>query len=287
MNQYFLLLSYSGQNSPINRNTPSPLPRDDSRSSSGHSSPVNQQCRSATEPESWSAYIRRLAVGIHPGKDSKSSRTKPYVVPHSDAQNSSSMFYYDNLSSLRATKKPMMEELEHLRKAPGAKLWPTKDRSKTELDPASKEFVPKSMRRSKAVFLNGSSSPTWPENRKTGVIQPPPGLTRSARISDIWGVDNASLNGDNSDRQGWDSFQDDTFKNELTAKLRHRSFNSDRYSVLMPQPNSNNQNQPDVSTSRKFPPQRNSLYKNSLYCFLFEDASSKSAVYHDVRNFPR
>ena len=158
------------------------------------------------------------------------------------------MFFYDNLSSLRATKKPLEEELEQLKKAPGSKIWPVKDRQpKTELDPSSKEFIPKSLRATKSTYRNSQDGSPWPESRKASGISPPPGLSRSKKIANIWGVDGASGLGEPKDSR-WDSFRDDTFNSNLNSKLRNRAFPSDRYSVLMPQPDSEKPRHSEVST---------------------------------------
>ena len=230
--RYFAIL---GQSQSENRqNTPSPLHHDDSRGSSGNSSPVNHQPKIQQEPESWSAYIRRLAVGPHPAptKEPKHQPKPKPTLPATSSQNSSSMFFYDNLSSLRATKKPFEEDLEQLRKAPGTRIWPIKDRhSKSELDPSSKEFIPKSQRRVRMPF-RGRDEPVWPESRKTETINPPPGLKKFA---DIWSFENAGIRDTHQREHGWNSFRDDTLKADLASKLRNRPFTSERYSVLMPQ----------------------------------------------------
>lgn len=233
-------LSFQGQSPTGNRqNTPSPLPRDDSRGSSGNSSPVNHQSKMQNEPETWSAYIRRFAVGPHPApsKESKRLNEKP-TLPATSSQNSSSMFFYDNLSSLRATKKPIEEDLEQFRKAPGSKIWPLNDRqAKSELDPSSKEFIPKSQRRMRVPVRDRHDAPGWPESRKPETINPPPGLTR-AKISNIWSFEKPGIREPHQRENGWNSFRDDTMKADLISKIRSRPFSSGPYGIFAPQEDS-------------------------------------------------
>ena len=144
------------------------------------------------------------------------------------------MFYYDNLSSLRATRKQVEDDMDHLRKAPGTKLWPMKERqSRSELDPSSKEFIPKSQRRMRMPFRDRDTT-GWADHRKPETITPPPGLTRSKKISDIWNFENRQPH---QRENGWNSFRDDTFKADLTSKIRNKPFTPEYYSVLMPQRN--------------------------------------------------
>jgi len=227
-----------GQSPTGNRqNTPSPLPHEDSRGSSGSASPVNLQPKIQQEPESWSAYIRRLAVGTHPAP-SKESKQEAKVKPKlqdTSPQNSSSMFFYDNLSSLRATRKQIDDDMDQLRKAPGTKIWPMKERhSRSELNPSSEEFIPKSQRRIRMPYRERDAT-GWHENRKPDVITPPPGLSRSKMISDIWNFEGRQSH---QRENGWNSFRDDTFKADLTNKIRNKPFTPDYYGVLLPQLNS-------------------------------------------------
>eukprot|EP00795_Rhopilema_esculentum_P000911 gene911-10667_t len=239
------LVGKRGPSPPVNRqNTPSPLPRDDSQGSSGNSSPVSFQSVTQTESESWSSYIRRLAVGTHPGtgKDTKQQQKEKPTLPNptTTSQNTSSMFFYDNLSSLRATKQTPDEELEQLKKAPGTKIWTQKGKQpKSDLDPSSKEFIPKSQMKApvKMPFRDRPEHRlSWLESRKSGRINPPPGLKK---IADIWGFDNITTRDSSQSREnGWNSFKDDQLKPDLGNKLRNRAYPSDRYSVLMPQQDS-------------------------------------------------
>lgn len=143
------------------------------------------------------------------------------------------MFYYDNLSSLRATRKQSEDDLDQLRKAPGTKIWPMSERqARSELDPSSKEFIPKSQRRVRMPYRDTSA---WLDSGKPEAISPPPGLSRSKMISDIWNFEGRQPHQRES---GWNSFRDDTFKADLTSKIRNKPLTSAYYSSLVPQHNS-------------------------------------------------
>lgn len=77
-------------------------------------------------------------------------------------------------------------------------------------------------------------SPTWPDSRKPEAINPPPGLSRSKKIADIWSFGNGVLRDSQQRERGWNSFRDDTLRADLASKLRTRPFASERYGVLVP-----------------------------------------------------
>ena len=206
---------------------------DGTKQPSGKNSPVNQGRRDSAENESWSSYLRRFAIGIHPSHSS--AEKKPPTKPGNHSETSNSMFYYDHLRSLRETKKTMKDDQDSLRKAPGTKPWSSKKKPtmKSNLDPDSAEFIPRSLQSkpSNDVIINSSGEPVWPIGTKSKAIRPPPGLSRTKKIADIWGVDDMVIGSGSA--AGYDL---DLAKLEKPNGTLFSGFGEqDRYSSLIPQ----------------------------------------------------
>ena len=96
-----------------------------------------------------------------------------------------SMFYYDNLSSLRATRQSMQDSerfLNGLRQDPASVA--------STLSPDSAEFVPASQRINKTVGSNLKKDNSWATVDDSALehLRPPPGLSRPATRS-IWSLE--------------------------------------------------------------------------------------------------
>ena len=114
-------------------------------------------------------------MGINIGREDK--------VEDQIIANGNSMFYYDNLSTLRASKQPAPEDDC---RAPGSK--PRKQNvTNSTLSPDSAEFIPASLR-NKAPGSNMKKDTSWAaDDSVIENLRPPPGFTRPARS--IWGED--------------------------------------------------------------------------------------------------
>jgi len=121
------------------------------------------------------SYLRKMIGGAreHPEPDSPNQN------------NGNSMFYYDNLSSLRATKKPRPKELERTSSTPNTRCG-----FSSNLSPEVPEFVPAAQRVSKAPGSNAKKDTSWAsvDDSALEYLRPPPGLTKPSARS-IWGLE--------------------------------------------------------------------------------------------------
>ena len=99
-----------------------------------------------------------------------------------------SMFYYDNLSSLRASKQPYQDndKLANL----GFNGRNDASTLSSTLSPDSAEFVPASQRINKVVGSNLKKDNSWAtiDDSALEQLRPPPGLSRPPPHN-IWGLD--------------------------------------------------------------------------------------------------
>ena len=107
--------------------------------------------------------------------------------------NGNSMFYYDNLSSLRASKKPSHprpRELERTASSPTSSGFSSNFSS--NLSPEVPEFVPAAQRINKAPGSNVKKDTSWAtvDDSALEYLRPPPGLTKPS-TQNIWGLDSA------------------------------------------------------------------------------------------------
>lgn len=110
--------------------------------------------------------------------------------PDSPTQNNeNSMFFYDNLSSLRASKKPSHPRPRELERAASS---PNSFGFSSNLSPEVPEFVPASQRMNKAPGSKVKKDTSWAtvDDSALEYLRPPPGLTKP-NASSIWGVDSA------------------------------------------------------------------------------------------------
>lgn len=133
--------------------------------------------------------------------------------------NGNSMFYYDNLSSLRASKKPSHSrprELERTASSPSASGF------SSTLSPEVPEFVPAAQRINKAPGSNVKKDTSWAtvDDSALEYLRPPPGLTKpSAKPSaSIWGLDSASTRTSSADTWSKPSLFSD-FKTDSYSSL--------------------------------------------------------------------
>jgi len=167
----------SAGNSPSHSNKTSPK-------HSTYEEPETKPRKSKKESSSGgiTSYLRKMIGGAREHSD-----------PDSPTQqnNGNSMFYYDNLSSLRASKKPSHHarprELERTASSPSSSGF------SSTLSPEVPEFVPASQRINRAPGSNVKKDTSWAtvDDSALEYLRPPPGLTKpSAKC--IWGLDSAT-----------------------------------------------------------------------------------------------
>ena len=125
---------------------------------------------------SWTSYLKKIGIG-----------TKDELSPN-ELNKGNSMFYYDNLSSLRASKQPRFDGEFH--GFPQNKDLPIS----SNLSPDSAEFVPASQRINKVVGSNLIKHNSWTSTDDSETFRPPPGLTHPnspvlTHPNSIWGSD--------------------------------------------------------------------------------------------------
>lgn len=150
----------------------------------------------------WS-FFKKFGLGL--GRDEKDEEPT--------TSSASSMFYYDNLTSLRASRQNSDNE-KRQRYAPGFNGRESSVVSST-LSPDSAEFVPKNLRINKAVGSNLKKDNSWATVDDSALehLRPPPGLTRQ-KARDIWDFDDIVKPGnENTADDGWQKSSLFDFKN--------------------------------------------------------------------------
>jgi len=161
-----------GNNSPINSRN-SPKNREDSSS---------EAKKSKKESSGWGSYFRKF--GINLGNSDKTDEQSP--------TSGSSMFFYDNLASLRESRQVVPDNDF---RAPGSKIKKNSNNggvTSSTLSPDSAEFVPASYRMNRAVGSNLKKDNSWAtvDDSVLDSLRPPPGFSKPARS--IWGGDDAA-----------------------------------------------------------------------------------------------
>lgn len=165
-------LIITGNNSPINSRN-SPKNREDSSS---------EAKKSKKESSGWGSYFRKF--GINLGSSDKTDEQSP--------TSGSSMFFYDNLASLRESRQVVPDNDF---RAPGSKIKKNSNNggvTSSTLSPDSAEFVPASYRMNRAVGSNLKKDNSWAtvDDSVLDSLRPPPGFSKPARS--IWGGDDAA-----------------------------------------------------------------------------------------------
>lgn len=168
-----------------NKGSPKHSSKDDGFFKESGSSSKKAKKSESSSSGGWGSYLKRLGIGF-----GQVEPAKPVDEPTSTGN---SMFYYDNLTSLRASKQNT-RDLEPIdTKAPGSgvKKVPVEPPvvSSSTLSPDSAEFVPLSQRLNKAVGSNPKKDNSWATVDDSALehLRPPPGLSRSSQ--NIWGLD--------------------------------------------------------------------------------------------------
>ncbi|XP_057312609.1 transmembrane protein 131-like isoform X2 [Hydractinia symbiolongicarpus] len=150
----------------------------------------------------WS-FFKKFGLGL--GRDEKDEEPT--------TSSASSMFYYDNLTSLRASRQNSDNE-KRQRYAPGFNGKESSVVSST-LSPDSAEFVPKNLRMNKAVGSNLKKDNSWATVDDSALehLRPPPGLTRQ-KTRDIWDFDDiVKPSNETTADDGWQKSSLFDFKN--------------------------------------------------------------------------
>ncbi|XP_047126881.1 transmembrane protein 131 isoform X1 [Hydra vulgaris] len=123
--------------------------------------PLNDSSSNKTKKkdQSWTSYFKRFGIGY-----------RDELSPD-EVSKGNSMFYYDNLSSLRASKQPKFDGT--YQKLPENNELPIA----SNLSPDSVEFVPASQRINKVVGSNLAKHTSWTSADDSEAFRPPPGLT--------------------------------------------------------------------------------------------------------------
>jgi len=167
----------SAGNSPSNSNHTSPK----------HSSYEEKESKSKKSKKDSSSggitsYLKKMIGGAREHSD-----------PDSPTQtNGNSMFYYDNLSSLRNSKKPSLPRPKELERTTSS---PSVGGFSSNLSPEVPEFVPASQRINKAPGSNVKKDNSWAsvDDSALEYLRPPPGLSKPASTKStqsIWGLEN-------------------------------------------------------------------------------------------------
>lgn len=100
------------------------------------------------------------------------------------------MFFYDNLSSLRASKNTAKNEKVESQREQMTRSSRKDQNFSSTLSPEVPEFVPASQRINKAPGSNLRKDNSWAtvDDSALEYLRPPPGLTKPTRRS-IWGLD--------------------------------------------------------------------------------------------------
>ena len=215
---FFSDLSSSGST----KNSPNHWPTlsDSGRTSAGNSpkSSAKQKPKEKEDNSAW-GYLKKLGLGL------QSDRSESVDAP---TNSSDSMFHWDTLSILRASRQQAARENDDPQlKAPGSGLVSSKNKKKNEnnvksmLSPDSAEFVPAAIRMSKAVGSNlkaKKNDKNWAnvDDSVLETLRPPPGLTKQ---KNIWDVDEMGI-GSSLNKSPLYDFEESGYSSLLGNKKR-------------------------------------------------------------------
>lgn len=168
----------TGSPSTSNKSSPKHAPYDESESKS-------KKSKKDTSAGGITSYLKKMIGGA-----------RDHSEPDSPTQNNgNSMFYYDNLSSLRASKKPRPKELERTSSSPLVSTG-----FSSTLSPEVPEFVPLSQRINKAPGTKVKKDAHWAsvDDSALEYLRPPPGLSKPSPHN-IWGLENSSTSTTSAD----------------------------------------------------------------------------------------